>query len=255
MRYTPKYFKDTMPEWKRKKDPPLSRILYRPAGFVLASAFSNAGISANTVSYISILEGIAACALFLPDNYICHIIGAVLVNFWLVLDCTDGCIARSVKAQPFGEFADGISSYIIVALLGPALGIAVYFEGGLLCAPGIPWMIFAGALASCADTLMRLIYQKYKAVELEMAGKGIVEIGSDLRKDHEQVGSLRVRIEQDLGIGGILPLLVLLGAVFHALDLVIFYMLCYYCASCLAVAVIYIRKAVRAARAAEHPDK
>ena len=199
MRYTPKYFKDAMPEWKRKKDPPLSRIFYRPAGYVLATLFSNAGVSANTVSYLSIIEGIIACVLLLPDHYGCRVAGAVLVNLWLVLDCTDGCIARGVKAQPFGEFVDGISSYIIVALLGICMGMAVFSEGGLLIKPGCPWMILAGALASVSDTLMRLIYQKFKAEEAALAEKGIIERVSDRRTDHQEVGSLRVKIEQDFG--------------------------------------------------------
>lgn len=246
MKYTPKYFKDTMPEWKRKKDPPLSRVFYRPASFVLAALFSNAGISANTVSYVSIVEGVLACALFLPDHYGCRLIGAVLVNLWLVLDCTDGCIARSVKAQPFGEFADGISSYIIVALLGFCLGVAVYNEGGIVLTAGVPWVLSAGALASMSDTLMRLVYQKYKATEEELAEEGIVESERDRRTDHQEVGSLRVKIEQDFGIGGILPVMVLLGAVFHALDLVLFYSLLYYGGSCLVVTISYIRKARKA---------
>ena len=248
MKYTPKFFKDTMPEWKRKKDPPLSRIFYRPAGFALAALFANAGVGANAVSYLSIVEGVLACALFLPNNHICHIIGAVLVNLWLILDCTDGCIARSVKSEPFGEFADGISSYIIVALLGGAMGIAVYFEGGLLVGAGAVWMVLIGASASTADTLMRLIYQKYKATEREEAEKGTIEVSYDQRKDHDQAGSLRVKIEQDLGIGGILPIMILLGTIFHALDVVLLYMFVYYGSSCLTVMAIYIRKARKAER-------
>ena len=246
MRYTPKYFKDAMPEWKRKKDPPLSRIFYRPAGYVLATLFSNAGVSANTVSYLSIIEGIIACVLLLPDHYGCRVAGAVLVNLWLVLDCTDGCIARGVKAQPFREFVDGISSYIIVALLGICMGMAVFSEGGLLIKPGCPWMILAGALASVSDTLMRLIYQKFKAEEAALAEKGIIERVSDRRTDHQEVGSLRVKIEQDFGIGGILPVLVLLGCVFRALDLVLLYCLFYYGGSCMMVTISYIRKARKA---------
>lgn len=246
MKYTPKFFYDTMPEWKRKKDPPLSRIFYRPAGYVLASVFANAGVSANTVSYISLIEGVLACALFLPNNYVCRIVGAALVNLWLILDCTDGCIARSVKSQPFGEFADGISSYIIVALMGGAMGIACYFDGGVIIDAGFPWIILIGAMASVSDTLMRLIYQKYKVTEIEMAEKGIVEIEHDQRKDHEQVGSLRVKIEQDFGIGGILPLMILLGTIFHALDIVLLYCLVYYGGSCFVVTLSYIRKARKA---------
>lgn len=248
MKYTAKYFRDTMPEWKRKKDPPLSRIFYRPAGYVLAALFTSVGIGANTVSYLSIVEGVLACVLFLPNNYICRIIAAILVNLWLVLDCTDGCIARSVKAEPFGEFADGISSYIIVALLGGAIGIAVYYEGGVIIGPGAVWMVFIGALASTSDTLMRLVYQKYKATEREEAERGRIEIEHDIRTDHNQMKSLRVRIEQDLGIGGILPAMILLGAIFHALDLVLFYCFVYYGLSCIVIICIYIRKANKAAK-------
>ena len=247
MKYTAKYFRDTMPEWKRKKDPPLSRVFYRPAGYVLAAIFANMEVGANTVSYISIVEGVLACALFLPNNHICHIIGALLVNLWLVLDCTDGCIARSVKTEPFGEFADGISSYIIVAFLGGTIGIAVFFEGGIVVRAGVVWMVFIGALASTTDTLMRLVYQKYKATELDMVEKGLLaQIEHDQRRDPKQIDSFRVKIEQDLGIGGILPIIILFGAVFRALDLVLLYMLFYYGLSCLLVTFIYIRKARRA---------
>lgn len=217
----------------------------------MAALFSNAGVSANTVSYISIIEGIIACALFLPSSYVCRIIGAILVNLWLVLDCTDGCIARSVKSQPFGEFADGISSYIIVALLGICMGMACYSDGGILIAPGSPWIILIGGISSTSDTLMRLIYQKYKATELEMAEKGIVQVEHDQRKDHEQVGSLRVKIEQDLGIGGILPAMILLGTIFHTLDLVLYYCILYYGGSCVVVSLNYIRKARKAEKLSE----
>ncbi len=244
-----------MPEWKRKKDPPLSRIFYRPCGFALAAVCANAGISANTVSYLSIAEGVLACALMIPDSYVLRIAGAVLVNLWLVLDCTDGCIARSVRKEPFGEFADGISSYIVVALLGGALGMAVYAEGGRIVAPGCAWMLYAGCLASVSDTLMRLIYQKYRAVEREMAEERGMAAEHDVRTDHEQVRSLRVRIEQDLGIGGILPVMVLLGTVFHALDLVVIYCLLYYGGSCLAVTAGYVRRAIRAVKEIENGER
>ena len=50
MKYTAKYFKDGMPEWKRKKDPILSRLFYRKAAFSVAAVAANAGISANAVS-------------------------------------------------------------------------------------------------------------------------------------------------------------------------------------------------------------
>lgn len=245
MKYTAKYFKEGMPEWKRKKDPVLSRIFYRRVAFSVASFAANVGISANTVSYFSAIIGVIACLCFLPISHVSHIIGAVLINFWLILDCTDGNLARSVKSQPFGEFADGISSYILVGLMCTMMAVAVYFEGGVFVSAGSPWIILIGAVASSSDSLMRLIYQKYKNTEREMADKGIVKIENDIRTDHSQVSSFRVRVEAELGIGGLLPLAILIASVCNALDIIVIYCFLYYGASCILASLIYVRKAIK----------
>lgn len=247
MRYTAKYFKDSMPEWKRKKDPILSRIFYRKASFYFAAICANLGIKANTVSYLSGLVGVIACLCFLCNIHWVHILGAILINFWLILDCTDGNLARSVGSQPFGEFADGISSYVLVGLMCTMMGVAAYFEGGFLFLPHNPWIIFIGALASSSDSLMRLIYQKYKNTERDMADKGIVKIENDIRIDHRQVNSFRVRIEAELGVGGMLPIAILFAAIFRKLDLIVLYCLLYYGFSFLLAVFIYVNKAIKVA--------
>lgn len=248
MKYSPKYFSDNLPKWKKKKDPILSRIFYRPVSFLTASICANLKISANAVSYFSLLVGIASCALFFVNNYICNIVGAALVNVWLLLDCTDGNLARSVKKQPFGEFADSISSYVLVGLMGTAIGVCVFRQGGILFDSGCLWLLLLGVFASEGDTLMRLIYQKYKAVERDLSDNGIIEPELDKRTDHSQVGSLRVRIEAELGIGGILPLMVLLTTIFHCLDITVFYCIVYYGGSCIVMSMLYIYKAIKKSR-------
>ncbi|MCD5099982.1 CDP-alcohol phosphatidyltransferase family protein [Enterococcus faecium] len=245
MKYTAKFFRDGMPEWKRKKDPILSRIFYRRVSFGTAAIAANLGISANTVSYFSAIVAVCACMCFLHISHVLHIIGAFLINIWLILDCTDGNLARSVKSQPFGEFADGISSYILVGLMCTMMGVAVYFEGGAIVSAGSPWIILVGALASSSDSLMRLIYQKYKNTERDMADKEIVKIEDDVRTDHSQIGSFRVRVEAELGIGGLLPIAILLAAIFQVLDIIVIYCFLYYGASCFLASVIYIRKAIK----------
>ena len=242
-KYTPKYFKQSLPEWKRKKDPILSRIFYRPISFYCASFATKLGLSANTISYFSIIIALVSCALFIIPNHICNIIAAILVNVWLISDCTDGNLARSVKKQPFGEFADGISSYIFVGLLCTCLGINAFFNGGILLQKGIVWIALLGALASSADTLMRLIYQKYKSEERILIDNKYISETKDNRKDKTKVNSLSVRIESDLGIGGILPLMVLLGTIFNLIDLVVIYCFLYYFMSSIVMILIYIKKA------------
>ena len=243
-KYTAKFFRDDMPEWKRKKDPITSRIFYRRVSFYIASIMARMNISANTVSYFSIFIALFACIGLMIPNFICNVIGAILVNVWLISDCVDGDLARSVKKQPFGDFADSVSSYILVALLCTSLGVNTYLNGGLLVKSGLVIFVILGSIASSADTLMRLIYQKYKATERGLADEGKITIEEDKRTDINQTSSLLVRLESDFGVGGILPILVLVGTIFKANDIIVIYCLGYYGLSSLLMIVKYIRKAI-----------
>ncbi len=243
--YTPKYFRESMPDWKRKKDPILSRIFYRPVSFLISSVCANMGISANAISYFSGLFAIIACFLFLVDNYEIKIVASIMINIWLIMDCTDGNIARSVKRQPFGEFADGISSYILVGLMCTTMGFSVYQTGGVFLKQGCVWIILLGAFASSSDTMMRLIYQKYKATAREMVDKKMILPEEDKRTGYNCVGSLRVRLEAEFGIGGLLPIVILIASICNALDVVVIYCFLYYGASCVVSSLLYVRKAIR----------
>ena len=244
MVYTAKYFKEQLPEWKKKKDPILSQIFYRPLSFYVSSIATKFGISANAISYFSALLGIIACVTFLFDNGMLRIIGAILIHIWLILDCADGNIARHVKKQPFGEFADGISSYILVGLLCTAMGVSVYHTGGILFESGNYWIILLGALASSSDSLMRLIYQKFRHTEQELQSKGMIKGSVDERHDVNQVSSFKVRVETELGIGGILPTIILCATLFNFLDLVVLYCFLYYGLACMVSSLLLVRKAM-----------
>lgn len=244
MDYSYKYFRDSMPEWKRKKDPMVARFFYRPISFLVASICAKCGISANTVSYFSILIALVGCGCFVTGNHCFHIAGAILFNLWLLLDCVDGNLARSVKKQAFGEFADATSSYVLVALMCTTMSFAVYFDGGLLVATGCVWVILLGALSSTADTLMRLIYQKYTNEERELISKGLLPQETDVFKDHSKASSFTVWMAETMGIGGILPLLILVAVLFHSLDLILVYCFFYYCGSATIMILKYIRKAI-----------
>lgn len=246
MKYSYKYFKNGLPEWKRRKDPLIAQIFYRRVSFAIAAICANLGIGANAVSYFSAFIAIIACSLFVVNNSTANLWGAILVNIWLILDCVDGNLARSYKKQIFGEFADGISSYILVALMCTAISIPVYFNGGIFIQAGNPFIIVLGALASTSDTLMRLIYQKYKMSEYELIEQGRLppKPPKDNASPREKF-SLVKRIEEELGVGGILPLILLVATLYNALDIVVLYCVCFYGAMCIVSTLIHIRKAIR----------
>ena len=245
MKYTPRHFREANPEWKQKKDTFLGKIFYRPLSYIFASFAANRGISANTVSCCSIVIAVLSGTMFIINNHICNIVGAVLMNVWLLMDCIDGNLARGVKQQPFGDFVDGVSGYVLAGLMCSSMAFCVYNQGGIIVPCGSGWFLFTGALASEADTLMRLIYHKYKSNERDLADKGILETEKDVRKDIKEVGNFRVRVEMELGIGGILPVMSLIAVALHALDLVVIYCFIYYGTSCIAMSLLYITRAMR----------
>ena len=224
MKYTAKYFRENLPSWKKKKDPLIAQWIYRPISFYFSAFCANKNISANTVSYFSISIAIIACALFYFPTSTYHLWGAIFVNIWLLFDCIDGNIARGVKKQPFGEFADATSSYILIAFLYTAMGYAAYTDGGCLFEQGNILIIFCGAIASTSDILMRLIHHKYLEGErkfIEQTGRIITTENINDERDH----GIKGRIKESLSIGGYLPIVILFATIYHFLDIVVLYCL------------------------------
>lgn len=221
--YNYQYFKNSIPEWKKKKDPIIARVLYRPISFIGASFCSKLDINANTVSYFSAFVAIISCLFIAINYYALNLLGGFLINIWLVLDCVDGNLARSVKKMPYGEFADGMSSYILVAFLGLSLGINTYNNGGFIFEKKNIYAIIIGGLISIFDSLTRLIYQKY----IVEKNKRVDLIDSKIINNSPKT-SLIERIQEAMGIGGWLPLFILAGILFGFTDLVLMYCFCFF---------------------------
>lgn len=244
---TAKFLRESMPEWKKKKDPILVRFVTRPISFYISAFLANLGINANAVSYFSGYIAIVGACCFLFDSHKMNILGSSLVFLWLILDCVDGNLARSVKRQAFGDFADATSSYILIGVLITCLGFAAYNEGGVFFSKGNPWIILIGAFASSSDTMMRLIYHKYKENERELADIGVLKVENDVFKDHSKVGSWKVRLNMEMGIASFLMALIIITTFLNALDIAVLYCFFYYGSSFIGTYVVYVRKAKKIA--------
>lgn len=252
---TGKYFRDSMPDWKKKKDCALARFFFRPLSFYVSAWCARHGINANTVSYISIIVAVLGCACYIPNNYTCWIIGAILFNVWYLLDCVDGNLARSYRRQAFGDFADSVSSYILVGFMGIPLGLMVYNNGGAIVEPGNIWYIVMGGLASTSDTMMRLCYQKYKANERVHVDEGLFQMENDVRTDNSQSGNWKVKIEQFGGVGGYLCLFILFATIFNFMDLILIYCAIYYGGAMIVSILSFIKKAITKSKQYTFPLK
>ena len=227
--YTYSFFKSGYPEWKRKRDGLIIRYIFRPISFFVAGFAARNNISANQISFFSLLIATIGAVLYLPNSIVPHIIGALFIVFWLILDCTDGAIARSVKQQSYGDFADGISSYGLINFLFICLGVAAYQTDGLLIGKNTYWIIALGGAAGAFDSLARLIYQKFAATELKLQldGKIKAEERSDANNQKGIQGLYR-KVMRELGILGLFIPALILCTCMQWLDVfVIFYFAMY----------------------------
>ncbi len=245
-KYSIKYFKDGYPDWKRKRDSILVRYLFRPISFITASIAANLGISANQVSFLSMIVAVVASSLYLFNNHICHIIGATLVIIWMVMDCTDGNLARSVKKQSYGDFADGISSYVLINILFICLGMSTYFSGGLLVESNCVWIVLAGALAASFDSLTRLIFQKFVNNEnqLEKEGKILPEEKSNAYKQ-KGIRAIHRRFTREVGLNGLFLPAIMICTIFNWLDVFILFYLLVFGTSFLGTLYTLIKKVLK----------
>ena len=239
---SPQFFRNNFPEWKRKKDPFMLRFFYRPISFYTASLCAKYGISANSVSYASSIVAVIASLLFILPYRWCHVLGGILISIWMIMDCTDGNLARSVRKQPYGEFADAMSSYILVGLMCTFMGVCAFFEGGFFISQYWPWIIVIGALASSSDSMMRLLYNKFKNTEVMM---GFNESNSPT-KEKTKMTIIREFVDEEFGLSGILPPFILICAIGGWMDIVVFYCFFYFGFSFVFSAIFLTKKAIDA---------
>lgn len=239
MKYSFKYIIDSLPVKKNSKSSWWVKLWVRKTSFLFTYLFINLGWSSNAVSYLSILVSLLACGFFLVDQSWAVIAAIVLINFWLILDCVDGNIARCKHQKKlYGEFVDAMSGYFTVGFVYFALSVAAFHQTGSLGSNSL-WIIICGAIASISDVLARLIYTNYCSVirpDQSVSEKNMVE-------DKKSINYLRKRISKEFGISGLFMPLTIIGYIFNCYSLVVLFYLGFNGFALLSTAAIYAYKA------------
>ena len=119
-------------------------LYHRPISPYITRIFLRAGVSANAVTGVMILIGWAAAASLLIPGLPGGILAAVLGQLQMLIDCTDGEVARWNQSQsPTGVFLDKIAHYSTEAFIAIALGVRA--AGGFDVSSG--WILVGALLA------------------------------------------------------------------------------------------------------------
>lgn len=246
MKYT---FKDITSSLTKKKNSRSSlwvQLWVRKASFPVTYLFINTGWSANMVSVLSWFVIFGAAVLLCINNFWCMLAGVILTNFWLVLDCVDGNIARVKKTRSFmGDFFDAVAGYGPFSFTTVALGVAAYHTSFLVPAQYRQWLILIGAVGAVANIYMRLVHQKY--MNCYFAAKNILgetdEITLKDTEDKRSFAYIREQIDKNFGVSGLFMPWLFVALFTNTFDIMLVCYVVYYILSFLAICYLYCKRA------------
>ena len=91
---------------------PVNIYIHEPIAKRLVSVLENTFITPNQITYLSVLVGFASGYSFSQGNWETSVMGGILLELTLILDCVDGQLARAKNmASYWGRLIDGIAGY------------------------------------------------------------------------------------------------------------------------------------------------
>ena len=198
------------------------------------------------VSVLSWVLIFAAAVMLSFNNFWLMLAGVILTNFWLVLDCVDGNIARVKKTNSFmGDFFDAAAGYGPFSFTTIALGMAAYHTS-FLVPGGWRWaLILIGGVGATANMYMRLVHQKY--LNCYFAANNILgeteEITLKDTEDKRSFAYIREQIDKNIGVAGLFMPWLFVALFTNTFDIMLLCYSAYYILSFIAISVIYCKKA------------
>lgn len=104
-------------------------LYLRRLSIYLTRALLPTGISANGVTWLMVPVGVAGAAVLAWPSWWATLISALLIQFQILLDCSDGEVARVRETRsPRGVYIDRLVHYSTEMLL--PIGVGVHVDGG-----------------------------------------------------------------------------------------------------------------------------
>lgn len=244
--YSLKEITRSLPAKKNSKSSLWVKLIVRKLSFVFTYLFINIRCSAWGASIISVLVATVGSFCFAIDNSLFRIIGVILIELWLVLDCVDGNIARVKKtSSEMGEFIDALSGYYVTGFVYFFVGIAAAYTTKLFGKYAF-LMIILGGVSTIAGLLARIIHQKYtySIMVINQANpQKHNNIPEQEVENKKSIQYIRSRLDKEIGISGMFMPFLIVALIFNLFDVFTIFYFAFQCCGLLAVTVYYSLKA------------
>ena len=175
------------PDYKTKGNW-MVRHITRDMALPVSWLFLHTPITANHVTFLSLVAGFAGCIVFCFGNSSMMLLGAILLQLWYLLDHVDGQIARYKKQTSItGVYFDLWGHYVIHSFIffGIGYGTSLYYES--------PHYLFMGIVVGISVIFLNLVYDiQYKAYFLKI----ITLKETQIRVDYGNKGKLKQKNAQ-----------------------------------------------------------
>ena len=246
MKYTYNDIKKSLTKKKNSRSSLWVQLWVRKASFPITYLLINTGWTANMVSILSWIVIFFAAVFLCINNFYYMLIGVILTNFWLVLDCVDGNIARVKKVKTFmGDFFDAIAGYGPFSFTTLGLGMAAFHTSFLIKSEYRWTLILIGGIGAVANLYMRLIHQKYFNCFF-VAKKILNELDDITLEDTENKRSfayIREQIDKNIGVSGLFMPWLFIALFTKTFDIMVICYTLYYLVSFIIICVIYCKNA------------
>ncbi len=148
---------------------PVNRYIQDPIAKQIVGFLKNTPVTPNQVTYFSVLVGFASGYAFSFSTPIFLILGGLLLEVTLVLDCVDGQLARAKgMVSDWGRLIDGIAGYF--AYLAVVIGLIKGFPEYTQVLQAIAGLIILRAISYdyCKQSLVPLLSHGYDGMEREI---------------------------------------------------------------------------------------
>ena len=148
---------------QRNNDGFYTRHVARFFSIYLTRILVATGLTANTVTGLMMVAGLCAALLFTSVSLLHRVAGALVMQFWFILDCCDGEVARLRKSSSLtGLYMDYLVHYTVHPCMIFFLGIGLFRAGDdgsvlILAFSATMAVLLADIVEDC----------RYKAVYLE----------------------------------------------------------------------------------------
>jgi hypothetical protein len=224
----------------------------RPASYYMAWPFLRLGVSANAVTLLWIFIAVIGCGFLASGGYLNMLIGAILIELAVILDCVDGHIARFTRPRYSGEVLDTWAGEMVLVLSMLSIGIGMtnssdIATSGILQALGLDnkSFIYVGVFSALASISSWTVRVHWRTITMRMSSR--------TSEPDERIRNSKVIMIVDnlFHYSGALTALMVIASVFYVIDVLLLLIASVY--GLFFITIIYrtIRKAYELDSAAE----